>query len=616
LAIEFAAARAAVLGAPQVASYLDNRFTLLTSGRRNALSRHRTLRAALDWSYDLLPDPEKCLLRRLAVFAGGFTIEAATAVMVMDDGDNSESPVMDGITRLAEKSLITRDGSIAGRWRVLETIRAYAREKLMESGEAEQTARRHAEFFRDLFAAPTPEAQLKSGIRDMSHSVREIDEVRAALDWAFSPLGDPVVGIVLTAAYAPVWMRLSLVVECRERTGRALDSLKLQFLLDARLTMRLYTELAAAAVYSEEETRDILGRALELAEGMDDEVSQLRAIWAIWSDRNLCGDYQGAQLFAERFAMVARRVGDPADILVSDRLVGTTMHYRGNQAKARHYLERVLALYVAPSDHRHTIWFYHNQRALARLVLARVRWLQGFLDQARHDAQSSLEDAHATDNALSIRYVLGWAVFPIALMTKDFAAAERSLATFIDISATALPYWKIWGGSLQGTLLIKRGEFAAGSALLSAALDTSFRPGRKMRFPDFLGILAEGLAGLGRLTEAHVTIEEAIERSNRDGERWCLAELLRIKGELLLKEATAQPFSAAEDCFVGAIDLAREQDALFWELRAALSLAQLWRDHGQSGRAKALLQPVYDQFTEGFDTTDLKAGKALLDALE
>jgi len=411
-------------------------------------------------------------------------------------------------------------------------------------------------------------------------------------------------------------MRLSLVVECRERTERALDSLKLQSIPDARLTMRLYIELAAAAVYSEEETRDILGKALELAEGLDDEVSQLRAIWAIWSDRNLHGDYQGAQLFAERFAMVARRVGDPADILVGDRLVGTTMHYKGNQAQARRYLERVLALYVAPIDHRHTIWFYHNQRALARLMLARVLCLQGFLDQARHHAQSSLEDAQATDNALSIRYVLGWAVFPIALMTKDFAAAEKSLATFIDISATALPYWKIWGGSLQGTLLIKRGEFAAGSALLSAALDTSVRPGWRMRFPDFLGILAEGLAGLGRLTEAQVTIEEAIERSNRDGECWCLAELLRIKGELLLKEATAQLYSAAEDCFVGAIDLAREQGALFWELRAALSLTRLLRDQGRPAEGVALLQPVYDRFTEGFETADLKAAKALLDALE
>ena len=137
-----------------------------------------------------------------------------------------------------------------------------------------------------------------------------------------------------------------------------------------------------------------------------------------------------------------------------------------------------------------------------------------------------------------------------------------------------------------------------------------------MRFPDLLGALAEGLAGLGRLSEAHATIEEAIERSNREEERWWLAELLRIKGELLLKEATAQPFPAAEDCFVGAIDLAREQGALFWELRAALSLTRLLRDQGRPAEAMALLQPVYDRFTEGFETADLKAAKALLDALE
>ena len=137
-----------------------------------------------------------------------------------------------------------------------------------------------------------------------------------------------------------------------------------------------------------------------------------------------------------------------------------------------------------------------------------------------------------------------------------------------------------------------------------------------MRFPDFLGALAEGLAGLGRLSEARVTIEEAIERSSRDGERWYLPELFRIKGELLIKEASAQPVSSAKNCFVDAIDLAREQGALFWELRASLGLAQLLCNKGHPAEGLELLQPVYRRFTEGFETADLKAAKAFLEALE
>jgi predicted ATPase len=144
LAIEFAAARAATLNLEPVASGLGNRFTLLTSGRRTALPRHRTLRAVLDWSYELLPEAEQSLLRRLAVFQGGFTLEAATAV-TSDDGSPALA-VMDRISNLVEKSLVASGGSTpAARWRLLETVRAYALEKL-DAGEREPLALGHAEY--------------------------------------------------------------------------------------------------------------------------------------------------------------------------------------------------------------------------------------------------------------------------------------------------------------------------------------------------------------------------------------------------------------------------------------------------------------------------------------
>jgi predicted ATPase/DNA-binding winged helix-turn-helix (wHTH) protein len=216
LAIEFAAARAAVLGPELVLSRLDERFGLLTGGRRTALRRHQTLRATLDWSYDLLPCPERCLLRRLGVFAAGFTLEAARAVMC--DQDRDASSVLEGIANLVAKSLISRDGSASsGRWRLLETTRAYALEKLSESGETEQVARRCAEFFRDLVAPAMHGAQAPATAEDMARYVREIDNVRAALEWSLSSVGDAAIGVALTA-----WSDLSLVVECRERIERAL----------------------------------------------------------------------------------------------------------------------------------------------------------------------------------------------------------------------------------------------------------------------------------------------------------------------------------------------------------------------------------------------------------
>jgi non-specific serine/threonine protein kinase len=152
LAIEFAAARAATLGLQQVVTLLEDRFALLTGGRRTALPRHQTLRATLDWSYELLSEPERCLLRRLSVFARGFTLEAANAVM--SDQGYTASVVLNEIANLVAKSLIILDGSEpTGRWRLLETIRAYALEKLAKCGEVEHVARQGAEFSR---AGPRP----------------------------------------------------------------------------------------------------------------------------------------------------------------------------------------------------------------------------------------------------------------------------------------------------------------------------------------------------------------------------------------------------------------------------------------------------------------------------
>src|SRR5271169_37378 len=151
LAIEFAAARAATLGIQQVAIGLRDRFELLTSGRRTALPRHRTLRATFDWSYELLPETERLLLCRLAIFSGGFTLDAAAAVM--NDTGLDPSAVMDGIANLATKSLVTLDKSQAAvRWYLLETIRAYGLKKLTQHDQANTAARHHAAYFRDIFA--------------------------------------------------------------------------------------------------------------------------------------------------------------------------------------------------------------------------------------------------------------------------------------------------------------------------------------------------------------------------------------------------------------------------------------------------------------------------------
>jgi len=188
LAIEFAAARAAMFGPELVLSRLDERFELLIGGRRTALPRHQTLRATLDWSYELLPEPERRLLRRLAIFAAGFTLEAANAVM--SDKDHAACAFLEQIANLVAKSLVTVDGPPPARgWRLLDTIRAYALEKLAESGEAEQAAQRCTEYFRDLDRSAVHGSKVQPTAGGMARYGREIGNMHASLDCA-SPLSD------------------------------------------------------------------------------------------------------------------------------------------------------------------------------------------------------------------------------------------------------------------------------------------------------------------------------------------------------------------------------------------------------------------------------------------
>src|SRR5215207_3695961 len=187
LAIELAAARVKMMSVDEIAKRLDDRFDLLTSGNRTAMPRQQTLRATIDWSHDLLNEPERILFRRLAVFAGGFTLAAAEAVAAR--GDLSKSEVVNHLGQLINKSLViagarTEDFESETRYGMLETIREYARKKLEEAGEAEAVRERHLEFFA-IFASQAEKGIYSSKQAEWFRRLdKEADNLRAAMDWS------------------------------------------------------------------------------------------------------------------------------------------------------------------------------------------------------------------------------------------------------------------------------------------------------------------------------------------------------------------------------------------------------------------------------------------------
>lgn len=614
LAIELAAARVDALGVRQLSALLDDRFQILNQGRRAADARHRSLAAALDWSYDLLSQTERSVLRRISVFVGGFSLDAAVAVAADVDGDAVEA-----VANLVAKSLIVADiGDAVVRYRLLDPTRAYVLEKLREAGEADQAARRHAEFFRDYFASIETRAQIEASPEDLARYRQDVDNVRAALDWSFSPAGDPSVGVVLTAVFTWFWLNLALYFECRERTEQALDRIAAGAQLSVPLRLQSLVTLSIALTNMMgpvDRIRNVLATALQIAEDHGELGGHLWVLWALWSLHLNIGACREAQSVAERYCAIAPSTGDPANVLPGFRLLGTALQWAGDQNAARSVLARALEPPYSADDPQHPVW-PQQHRAMSLAALARTLWLQGFADQARETAREGFDEA-LMDPLILLRFeVLRLAVCPVAFMIGDQVAAEEAVTTMSGLAAGAnAVFWKLISQLFEGTLHIRRGAFETGLAVLRTALATCEKTGWKPGYPEYLGAVAQGLAGLGRYAEAIVTIDKALAAADCGGERWYVAELLRIKGECLLGAAADDAVPTAEGVFQEALALARTQGALSWELRVALSLAHLNLRRGRAIDARGVLAPIYQRFTEGFDTADLQAARVLLESL-
>jgi tetratricopeptide (TPR) repeat protein len=222
LGIELAAARVRILPVAQIAARLDDHFGLLTSGSRGVLPRHQTLHAAIDWSYGLLAGAERELFGRLSVFAGGFTLEAAEAVCGQEGGEGGEpSGVLESLTRLVDQSLVISEDRGQARFRMLETLRRYAGERLAESGTAEKLRRQHAEYFVRLAERAEPLLRGPSQAWWLGVLAADRDNFSAALDWAFR--FDPDVAVRTTSALAYFWLIGRRRSEVRQRLAEAVD---------------------------------------------------------------------------------------------------------------------------------------------------------------------------------------------------------------------------------------------------------------------------------------------------------------------------------------------------------------------------------------------------------
>jgi predicted ATPase len=317
---------------------------------------------------------------------------------------------------------------------------------------------------------------------------------------------------------------------------------------------------------------------------------------------------------AQEFHTLAAARPDPFDRLIGERMIATAQYFLGELFSARRHIERVLVHDDEFARASQSVRFEVDQRVAAQAYFARILWLQGLPDQAMRVAERSVAGALETNQAISMGLALARAACPIALLTGDLAAAEHYVGMLLDHSTRhVLALWHAFGRCCQAMLAIQRGDLRVGLPMLRAVLD---EPGAGRAVPQLFGfVMAEALGRAGQISDALAAIEEAMERSERTEERWLTAELLRVKGEILVWRGAPRAAAEAESHFRQALDLARQQGALSWELRAATSLARLWRGQARSKEAYELLAPVYDRFTEGFATADLRTAKSLIEEI-
>ncbi len=613
LAIELAAGRVGSYGIQGTEELLDNRFKLLWQGRRTARPRHQTLNAMLDWSYNLLVEREKVVLRSLSVFVGDFTLQAACSVM--SDGSSYDAEVVSTIVSLVAKSLISA-GVINGStyYRLLDTTRAYAADKLARHGEADRVSRQHAITYYE-FLEHDEVVQSSFGERDLTAYTPLVGNVRAALGWALSNCREIRIGVQLAASAAPLFIGLSLLEECRYWCDRAIGALDDPG-RGTKQEMILQEALALSSMFTighSDRVRMTIERGLVLAETFKDYTRQLRLLTGLNLFFTRLGDLHSALAVAERSSAVAQAAGDPAGIICAEWILGTTHHGLGNQATSQQHCERAMALAVGHATTTINS-FGSDQRIRGRVNLARVLWLRGFVDQALEMARLVIDEAENQDHPVSVCTSLVFAV-TVFLWSGQLAGLDSVIDQLIAYAGRhSLDPYRAAGIALKGELAIARDETEAGLDLLRIALETLNKGQYNILLTEVVCAFAEGLRRIGQFNEALLAIDDMMMRATNWGAKFNLSEMMRTRARILVSMPKPDRLTAT-DCLTEAIAIAQEQSALTLQLRSAVDLARLQAENGKQQLARQMLVSLYGRFTEGFETVPLRTAQQLMTEL-
>ena len=607
LAIELAAARIDAFGVAGLLKQLDDRFRLLV-GRRSGPERHRTLTATLGWSYSLLSVQEAELLCAVAVFTGVFDIDDASVVAGMPKAETA-----DLLAQLSAKSLLMTDLDSDGiAYRLLETTHTYCLDKLRLGGDEALVRQRHAEhMYTTLERAGSEWAQRPAD--EWEHTYRRVlDDLRAALIWTGHDAPNGPLTIQLTVAGLLLWNHFSLTEECHRHASHAVEQLEAAGLSGTVFEMKLQLWLGGSTMFTrglKQQAMAALQRALAVAMQIGDTDYHMRCLIMIGIYELFTGQHNAGRRTLENFAAVAA-AADPTVLPEGDVHMGIAELFLGRLQASRQRLEN-----LGQRDLRYfgsyAVRYLSDPIVLVRSVLIQVQWLTGASETAMRTAAGTVDYARQIKHHLSLNNILSYAC-PIFYWSGDYDECQRYV-TMLDEHVTQhgltarRPVANFYCAALAYARAGASPEIVG--ALQRAIVDFQ-NINHLARMPYYLSVLAEALASGGRVDEAKITIQMALELAYEQEERWCLPEVLRIQAAITTLQGKA---AAAEQMLLEALALAEETGALSWRLRVAIDLARRWRASARTGEARHLLLSVLNNFTEGFSTRDLMVAAQLID---
>jgi predicted ATPase/DNA-binding winged helix-turn-helix (wHTH) protein len=612
LAIELAARRVDTYGVHGTAELLDQRLALSWLGPRTAPPRQRTLLATMDWSYSLLSELERALLRRVAVFVGHFDLDAITAVC---GNDISRQDVLNAVDSLIAKSIIaTRPFGTVMSYRLLDTTRDYALNIEIDETEVYELAVRHATHCREWLDQRGADWSTFSSGGERTPHFSSMNNVRAALEWCFGPHGDAQAGIRLAAAAVEVFLAMSLLTECHRWSHRALIALD-ETAVGSLDEMRLQAGLGVSSsqMYGETDTvNQALERSLTIAEAKGDTAYQAGLLNMQYMFHGGSGNFKMMLEYAQRCRDIVKTSDNLAIKALAHANLGRALQFTGDLAGSRSELESLMRILSQSSPG--SIFLGYNPHYRSSLALARTLWLQGYPGQAVSHAREAVEASEAMAHSAALALVLAGASL-IFLWTGDLDSAQFYVDRSYNLAeANAMGPVMAIGRCRKAELTIRKGNVGQGVDDLRAGLKPIHASRHEVVTIEFDMELALGLLALGDAEDGLNLVNEAIDRVNGSGELFQMPELLRVKGKLLCAIPGASR-DEVEACFRQSLDLARLQGARAWELRTATDFAALMAETGHRESAKRQLQQAYRHFTEGFETTDLKMAAELLSEL-